>query len=113
MGKLLAFLDLFRKGSMVADPKLWKDRAALTMALAGVLMAAIQIAKAYGYEIPIDEDAATALAGGIAVLVGVLSTYTTSDKVGVLPPKPESGDGVQNGPGPAHASENDLSGGPN
>ena len=110
MSKLSAFLDLFRKGSMVADPKVWKDRAALTMSIAGVIMAAVAVARMYGYEFPIDDEAAFAIAGGIAVVIGVFSTYATSTKVGILPPKRDSSDGVQDGPGPEDAPKSDLPG---
>src|SRR5574343_156268 len=33
MSKLFDFLDLFRKGAAVSDPKLWKNRSAFTLAL--------------------------------------------------------------------------------
>lgn len=108
--KLLKWLDVFRKGSMVADPKVWKDRAGVTILLAGLIMAAVQLAKAYGYELPVDEETALAIAGGVAALVGVLSTYATSDKVGVLPAKPPVE--VSAGSGPADPASTDVHGGP-
>jgi hypothetical protein len=90
MGKLLAFIDLFRKGSAVADPQAWKERSAATIAVAGVIAALVQIAKLYGFELPLDQDAILAVAGGVATVVGLFVTYATSAKVGVLPPKPEA-----------------------
>lgn len=106
MEKLSAFIDLFRKGSMVADPKTWKERAALAMAIAGAIMALVQVLKHYGIDLPIDEEKATAIAGGIAVLIGVCSTLFTSDKVGVLPPKLPVDDK------PDQVGREDLHGGP-
>lgn len=108
--KLLNWLEVFRKGSMVADPKVWKDRAGVTMLLAGLIMAAVQLAKAYGYELPVDEETATLIAGGIAAVVGVLSTYATSDKVGILPAKPPVE--VSAGSGPADPAASDVHGKP-
>jgi sugar phosphate permease len=91
MTKLLAFLELFRKGSAVSDPAIWKDRGGATIAVAGLIAALVQLAKAYGYELPLDHDAILAVAGGVATLVGLCVTYATSDKVG-LPPKREAPD---------------------
>lgn len=95
MSKLFDFLDLLRKGSAVTDPALWKNRSALTLALTGLILVVVKVAKGYGYDIPIGETEAASLAAGVAVLVGLFSTYATSDKVGLLPTK------VQ--PDPLHA----------
>jgi hypothetical protein len=89
MSKILALIEVLRKGSSVADPALWKNRSAAAIALAGVLAALIQLAKAYGYELPVPltHDELLAIAGGVATVVGLFVTYGTSDKVGLLPPK--------------------------
>ncbi|MBI3150097.1 MAG: hypothetical protein HYZ17_16455 [Betaproteobacteria bacterium] len=114
MGKLLALLDLFRKGSMVADPALWKNRAALVLALSGVILAAAAVAKGYGYDFPVDEDSAMAIAGGIAAVVGLLGNYATSDKVGLpgLTAKPGTTLDVPAG-GVGNESPSDQRNGPN
>lgn len=90
MNKFAAFFDLFRRGSAVADPALWKNRSALALAIAGLLAALVQLAKVYGYELPVPltHDEIAALAGGIATVIGIVCTFVTSDKVG-LPAKPE------------------------
>lgn len=87
MSKILDFLDLFRKGAAVSDPKLWKDRTALTLALTGVILAVVKVAGGLGYAIPISETEAATLAAAVAVAVGLFGNYATSDKVGILPPK--------------------------
>lgn len=92
MGKLLDLLDLFRKGAAVSEPALWKNRSALTLALTALILTGCRAAKGFGYEIPISETDAASIAAGVAVLVGLFSTYATSDKVGILPPKPVSPD---------------------
>lgn len=86
MKKLFAYLEVFRRGAAVSDPALWKNRSGLAIALAGLIAALVHLAKAYGHEIPLDEESILALAGGIATVVGLFVTYATSDKVG-LPPK--------------------------
>jgi len=88
MGKLWALLDLFRKGNAVADPALWKDRTALTLALTALILAAAKAAKGLGYDLPISETDAATLAAGVAVAVGLFGNYATSSKVGILPAKP-------------------------
>lgn len=88
MGKLWAILDLFRKGNAVADPKLWKDRTALSLALTALILTGCKVAKGFGYDVPISEADAATIAAGFAVVVGLLSTYLTSNKVGILPAKP-------------------------
>jgi len=93
MSKFLALLDLLRKGSAVTDPKLWKDRAALTLALTGLIVVIVKVAKGFGYDLPINETDAGSIAAGFAVLIGLFSTYATSDKVGLLPAKPVQPDG--------------------
>ena len=92
MSKLFDFLDLFRKGAAVSDPKLWKDRTALTLALTGLILVIVKVAGGYGYAIPIGETEAASIAAGVAVVVGLFSTYATSDKVGLLPAKPVPSD---------------------
>lgn len=82
--------DVLRKGSAVADPKLWKDRTALTLALTGLLLAIVHAAKGFGYELPITTEDAGAIAGAVAVVVGLFGNYATSDKTGILPAKPET-----------------------
>ena len=87
MNKLILFFDLFRKGSAVTDPKLWKDRTSLTLALTGVILAIVKVAGGLGYAIPISETEAATLAAAVAIAVGLFSTYATSNKVGLLPAK--------------------------
>lgn len=91
MGKLIDFLDLFRKGAAVSEPALWKNRSALVLALTALILAGCRVAKGFGYDLPITETDAATLATGIAVLVGLFSTFVTSDKVGLPPKLPPDG----------------------
>lgn len=92
MGRLLDFLDLFRKGAAVSEPALWKNRSALVLALTALILTGCRVAKGFGYDLPITETDAATLATAIAVVVGLFSTFTTSDKVGLLPPKVQPDD---------------------
>jgi energy-converting hydrogenase Eha subunit F len=109
MNKLLAFVDLFRRGSAVADPDLWKNRAGAVAAVAGLISALVQIARLYGYDLPLDADGILALAGGIVTLVCLFVSYGTSPNTGVLPPKPAPDQpAVERDP----IADQDLRGGP-
>ena len=108
MNKLLAFIDLFRRGSAVADPDLWKNRAGAVAAVAGLISALVQIARLYGYDLPLDADGILALAGGIVTVVCLCVSYGTSPSVGVLPAKPAADPAAA----PPPPSREDLLGGP-
>ena len=92
MNKLFDLLDLFRKGAAVSEPALWKNRSALVLALTALILTGCRVAKGFGYDLPITETDAATLATAIAVVVGLFSTFTTSDKVGLLPPKVQPDD---------------------
>jgi hypothetical protein len=87
MGKLLALLDLFRKGSVVANPDAWRKHQITATMLGVFIMAAVQLAKVFGYALPIDDDTATAIAGGVLALANVVFNYVSSAEAGILPAK--------------------------
>ena len=109
MGNLFALVDVFRKGSAVADPALWRNRGGLTAALALLFMSTAAAAKGFGYDLPIDHDTAMALGGSIAFVVGLLTHAGTTPSVGLLPARTvspvagPSGDGPASGDSPAIA----------
>lgn len=111
MGKLLDFLDLFRKGAAVTDPAIWKNRSALTLALTGLILVIVKVAGGMGYAIPIGETEAASIAAGVAVLVGLFSTYATSDKVGILPEKPVVQPDIQPAPDAGQPAPDSRAGG--
>ena len=88
MSKLLAILDLFRKGNAVADPALWKNRQIAATLLLPVFGALIAVLRAFGLEVPLDDAQITQLVTGLVVLLNLVLTLTSSDKVG-LPAKPD------------------------
>lgn len=83
MNKLGAFLNLFRKGAVISDPTTWKQRQVTATVLGSVIMAVVGVAGAYGYNLPIDNETALAIAGGVLGVVNVCLTYVSSDKIGV------------------------------
>ena len=86
--KLKLFYDLFRKGQELANAEAWKNRQVVANILGGFILAIVALMKAFGYDLPIDSDTAMSIAFGIAAIVNVILTITTSKKVG-LPAKPD------------------------
>lgn len=86
---LVAAIDIFRKGSCVANAAKAKNMSAFIGALAVLLYSLASIAKDQGYDLGISYDAARDISAGIGALVGMFVTFGTSDKVGILPAKPE------------------------
>lgn len=95
--KIRAAFGVLRQGQLVADPATWKRRDLAVSAL-GVLFASLYaMARAFGFDLPIDPADLNALAAGVVAVVWMYhgwSTAATSDKVG-LPPvgPPDSGSG--------------------
>ena len=112
MGKLTAFVDLFRKGSEVTDPVLWKNRGAAVVAVTAVIYALLRIGKAYGYEIDLSAEDVGGIAVGVVTAVSLFSNFATSKKVGLLAPKPGADDGVQDGPAASPTGPGDMHGNP-
>ena len=80
------FMQAFQKGKQLANSATWKNRQLAAGALVTFFGAFLSIAKAVGYDIPIDQDTLVAFCGGIAALYGVFNaivTATTSAKVGL------------------------------
>lgn len=87
MDKIFAVLNLLRKGSAVANVDAWRKHQITATMLGVAIMALVQLAKAFGYVLPIDDDTATAIAGGAIALINVLLSTVTSDKIGILQSK--------------------------
>ena len=82
MNKIIAIINLLRKGSEVANPGAWK-RAEI---LASFLLALVATAAAFGAPVDLTGDQATDIATGLVALANVITTVITSKKVGILPP---------------------------
>jgi uncharacterized membrane protein len=81
--KLRAGYDLMKKGKRVSDPAKWKNRQVEASVLVAVIWSAVNAAKAFGVEIPVDEDTVDALAIAILSVVNVVLTYATTNKIGL------------------------------
>lgn len=84
--KITSVVSLFRLGQSVDNPDAWKKGAITVTVLAPVLLAANQVAKAYGYDIGLTDDQATEVAGGIIAVVNIVVHLISSKTLGVLPP---------------------------
>lgn len=82
-GKLTAIWRVFRKGEEVANPAVWKTGQITATAIAGFLVAAVQAASAFGFEVPADEGQISAIAAGVLAIGNILLTLATSRKVGL------------------------------
>ena len=87
MNKLSALWGVFRKGDAVSNPAAWKAGQITATMLGALVLALVNLGKAFGYELPIDADGANAIGGGVLVIVNCVLTITTSKTVG-LPAKP-------------------------
>jgi len=113
MGKLPSWLEALRSGSSLTDVATWKNRAAATTAVIAFLVAAVHVAKAYGYETSwISPDDITGLAVGIVAAVQLYFNYATSTTVGVLPARPQPPVAVSSSPGNQEAGASDMHTGP-
>lgn len=75
--------EVIQLGKSVADPEKWKKHQIQVNVLGGLFIGAAQLAKAFNYDIYLDEDTATAIAGGVIGAANWYFTLSTSTKVGV------------------------------
>lgn len=85
MNKLSALFNLFRKGSVVADPAKWKNRHITVVAVTAVLLALSKALEAFGYGhfFPLTEEQAAGLAAAILIVADLVWVPTTTEKVGL------------------------------
>lgn len=83
MDKISAIWQLFKVGSSVSNPELWKKRQIKATVLAAVILAVVNLLAAFGYSVPIDSTTANGIAVGILAVINVVLTITTTDKIGV------------------------------
>jgi hypothetical protein len=87
MNKITAVIDLFRKGSEVANVSAWKSGQISANALALFMLAANAAANAYGHGIALDDATALCIATGVLAVVNVVATNVSSARAGILPAK--------------------------
>jgi hypothetical protein len=88
MDKFTALFELFRLGHAVIDPALWKMRQISANIIAGIIMAAAYAARSFGIDLPVTDETAIVIAGGVLAVINMVLTVTTSKTIG-FPPAPE------------------------
>jgi hypothetical protein len=83
MKKIKYLWDLFQAGKAVNDPAKWKKRQISVSALTVFVWAAIDVARAYGYDFAISEDVVNSVAITVITCVNLVLTVTTTEKLGL------------------------------
>lgn len=87
MNKLLAAFNVYKKGSVVANPTAWKSGQITASVLAGLLGALVALAKTFGYDLPLTDDQLVTIGGAVVAVAGLFlnptATVVSSDKVGL------------------------------
>lgn len=73
-----------RAGYKLANSATWKNRQLFVNSAAGLIGAAVAIAKALGHELPISDADVAALAGAAGVLVGMFNAWATAATSGTV-----------------------------
>lgn len=81
--KVKAGWRVFKAGEVVANPAAWKRGQVGVNAVAALLIALVELVEAFGYEIPVSGEGLDAVAAGVFVVVNVVCTVVSTDKVGV------------------------------
>ena len=71
IGKLEAAWSVFQKGKAVADPVTWKQNTVAVNAMVGFIGAVVGLARAFGYDLAVDDQTLGSLAAGIVAAVSV------------------------------------------
>lgn len=84
----VGWIDALRVGSMVTQPGAMKNKSILAVIITTGIALGVQIGEKHGIHLDwLDGETAAQLAGVIASLIIMWSTYATSDKVGIFPAK--------------------------
>lgn len=82
--KLGAFYNLFKLGQEVDNVEFWKGvQAQGQPVIAAILIAIVALLKGTKYEIPLSDDQAMLIAGGIFATTNFVLTLITSKRVGI------------------------------
>lgn len=82
-GKISSLIELFKAGSAVADPAMWKKGQITASLFIAVLYALVHVASAWGLNIPIDQDTINNVSVGALAVVNWVMTLITTDKIGI------------------------------
>jgi len=107
MNKIIAIIDLFRKGSQVANPEVWKDNTNLGLLLGALIMSVLSALKIFfDIDLGMDLNTANSIGAGFGCLIAFVVNNISSKRAGVLPSKnPEHPIAVPDTPVPHGANE--------
>lgn len=90
MVNLYKLFAALRQGATLTHASTWANTSAATSALAGLLWAALQLAGALGYALPISPDQLATLSAAMVSIVGVITPvmHIAANPHAGLPPKP-------------------------
>lgn len=94
-------MTAFKDGKALSNRSIWANTAAATGLLSGFLAAAVQIAKALGYDLGLTDDTINNLAAGGVALALVITNlvHVAANPAAGLPTKPGAGLADQSGTG--------------
>lgn len=72
--KIVLALNVFRQGSALANPEVWRDRQEATNRLTAVLAGGVALAAALGHPLPVPDAAMGAVATVVVALVGLANS---------------------------------------
>lgn len=89
MGKFSAAIDVFRKGSEVANVEAWKNHQMKGNMVGLFILASLGFAKAMGWiEATMEKEDALLIGGAVVALWNWVCTVASSKRAGILPAKP-------------------------
>ncbi len=81
--KIRLLLELFSKGKQVRDKSFWLQAQSVVIPiLVSILMAGVELAKAFGYNIPLDSETCYMLAGVFYFVVNTAILFATNHRLG-------------------------------
>lgn len=100
---MMDWVNALRVGASLSEPTVWKERSGAVVKVTAAIVLIVRMAKGMGYDVPLEQDDIDAVSGFIVTCVFLYFHYATTDKVGLLPPKPAAGAGrggpeVRDGP---------------
>ena len=86
--KIKALFAVFKTGEMVANPLAWKKKQITGGLIAGFLGAVVALSKAFGYDIPLDDDQLLQIGGAVIAVFGLFNgaaTVVSTTSLGLSP----------------------------
>lgn len=86
LNRIKEFYKLFTIGHEVVNPAFWKKGQAVVQPIvASFIMLVVTILKGFGYDLPVSDDVAFMIAGGLFFVVNAALTVISSKTIGLAP----------------------------